>query len=151
MRKFALFVYNGDPMCFIHVLLNGLDLKAKGMDEGFAAQWGGAPSSVPAAVLAWLATSDEAKELNGELILAQRVALKALPGQHATQIRMALKFDTEHVVDFTLVPGGRRPDAGDTGGGWRFACQRDRQAVSSGFVAANCLRRIQPREPAPNR
>lgn len=32
MRKVALFVFNGDPVCFIHVLLNGLDLKAKGMD-----------------------------------------------------------------------------------------------------------------------
>ncbi|MBC2716989.1 MAG: DsrE family protein [Desulfobacteraceae bacterium] len=30
MMKFALFVFNGDPMCFIHVLLNALDMKAKG-------------------------------------------------------------------------------------------------------------------------
>jgi hypothetical protein len=28
--KFALFVFNGDPMCFIHVLLNALDMKEKG-------------------------------------------------------------------------------------------------------------------------
>ncbi|MCD6585610.1 MAG: DsrE family protein [Desulfobacteraceae bacterium] len=28
--KFALFVFNGDPMCFIHVLLNALEMKAKG-------------------------------------------------------------------------------------------------------------------------
>ena len=28
--KFALFVFNGDPMCFIHVLLNALDMKTKG-------------------------------------------------------------------------------------------------------------------------
>ena len=32
MQKFALFVFNGDPMCFIHVLLNALDMKAKGHD-----------------------------------------------------------------------------------------------------------------------
>ncbi|MBW2590908.1 MAG: DsrE family protein [Deltaproteobacteria bacterium] len=32
MRKFALFVFNGDPMCFIHVLLNALDMKEKGYD-----------------------------------------------------------------------------------------------------------------------
>jgi ferredoxin len=32
MKKVALFVFNGDPVCFIHVLLNGLDMKAKGMD-----------------------------------------------------------------------------------------------------------------------
>jgi len=30
MKKFALFVFNGDPICFIHVLLNALDMKAKG-------------------------------------------------------------------------------------------------------------------------
>jgi len=30
VKKIALFVFNGDPMCFIHVLLNGLDLHAKG-------------------------------------------------------------------------------------------------------------------------
>lgn len=33
MKKAALFVFNGDPVCFIHVLLNGLDMKAKGMDS----------------------------------------------------------------------------------------------------------------------
>ena len=31
MKKKALFVFNGDPVCFIHVLLNGLDMTAKGM------------------------------------------------------------------------------------------------------------------------
>lgn len=30
MKKFAMFVYNGDPMCFIHVLLNALDMKSRG-------------------------------------------------------------------------------------------------------------------------
>lgn len=30
MKKFALFAFNGDPMCFIHVLLNALDIKEKG-------------------------------------------------------------------------------------------------------------------------
>ena len=30
MKKIALFVFNGDPMCFIHVLLNALDMKEKG-------------------------------------------------------------------------------------------------------------------------
>ncbi len=32
MRKIALFVYNGDPMCFIHVLLNALNMKEKGWE-----------------------------------------------------------------------------------------------------------------------
>jgi len=30
MHKIALFVFNGDPMCFIHVLLNALDMDSKG-------------------------------------------------------------------------------------------------------------------------
>jgi hypothetical protein len=29
MKKMALFVFNGDPMCFIHVLLNALHMKEK--------------------------------------------------------------------------------------------------------------------------
>ncbi len=32
MKKFALFVFNGDPMCFIHVLLNALDMSEKGFE-----------------------------------------------------------------------------------------------------------------------
>jgi hypothetical protein len=32
MKKVALFVFNGDPMCFIHVLLNALDMHAKGFE-----------------------------------------------------------------------------------------------------------------------
>lgn len=32
MKKVALFVFNGDPLCFIHVLLNALDMKARGFD-----------------------------------------------------------------------------------------------------------------------
>ena len=43
MKKAALFVFNGDPMCFIHVLLNALDFHAKGYEcriivEGAATQ-----------------------------------------------------------------------------------------------------------------
>ncbi len=32
MKKVALFVFNGDPMCFVHVLLNALDMKDRGYD-----------------------------------------------------------------------------------------------------------------------
>ncbi len=32
MKKFAMFVFNGDPMCFIHVLLNALDMSDKGYE-----------------------------------------------------------------------------------------------------------------------
>lgn len=30
MKKVAMFVFNGDAMCFVHVLLNALDMNAKG-------------------------------------------------------------------------------------------------------------------------
>ena len=30
--KAALFAFNGDPMCFVHVLLHALDMKARGND-----------------------------------------------------------------------------------------------------------------------
>jgi hypothetical protein len=32
LKKIALFAFNGDPLCFIHVLLNALDLKERGFD-----------------------------------------------------------------------------------------------------------------------
>jgi hypothetical protein len=32
MKKVVLFAFNGETMCFIHVLLNGLDMKANGYD-----------------------------------------------------------------------------------------------------------------------
>ena len=32
MKKVALFAFNGDPVCFIHVLLNSLDMQEKGYD-----------------------------------------------------------------------------------------------------------------------
>ena len=43
MEKTVLVVFNGDPMCFIHVLLNALDMKARDYDcrivvEGAATQ-----------------------------------------------------------------------------------------------------------------
>ena len=33
MKKIALFAFNGEFMCFIHVLLNALDMKANGCDS----------------------------------------------------------------------------------------------------------------------
>lgn len=32
MKKIAIFAFKGDPMCFIHVLLNALDLYSKNVD-----------------------------------------------------------------------------------------------------------------------
>jgi hypothetical protein len=32
MNKFVFFAFNGNPMCFVHVLLNTLDLDSKGME-----------------------------------------------------------------------------------------------------------------------
>jgi hypothetical protein len=31
-KKIALFAFNGDPVCFVHVLLNALDMSAKGFE-----------------------------------------------------------------------------------------------------------------------
>lgn len=32
MRKIAIFAFKGDPMCFVHVLLNAKDMHEKGFD-----------------------------------------------------------------------------------------------------------------------
>ena len=34
MKKCVLFAFNGEMMCFVHVLLNGLDMKQKGYETG---------------------------------------------------------------------------------------------------------------------
>ncbi|TFF95415.1 MAG: cytoplasmic protein [Promethearchaeota archaeon] len=31
-KKYALYAFNGDPMCFIHVILNAIDMDEKGFD-----------------------------------------------------------------------------------------------------------------------
>ncbi len=46
MQKTVLFAFNGDPMCFIHVLLNGLDLAQKGHEVGIVME-GAAVKLVP--------------------------------------------------------------------------------------------------------
>jgi len=46
MEKFALFVFNGDPSCFIHVLLNALDLHERGHEVGIVIE-GAATGLVP--------------------------------------------------------------------------------------------------------
>lgn len=32
MKKVVLVAFNGDPICFVHVLLNALDMKARGLE-----------------------------------------------------------------------------------------------------------------------
>lgn len=32
MEKAALFAFNGEPMCFVHVLLNAMDMKERGFE-----------------------------------------------------------------------------------------------------------------------
>jgi hypothetical protein len=34
MKKVVLFAFRGDPLCFVHVLLNALDMHEKGMQSG---------------------------------------------------------------------------------------------------------------------
>lgn len=45
-RKTVIFAFRGDPMCFIHVLLNGIDLHEKGM-EGLIVIEGEAVTLIP--------------------------------------------------------------------------------------------------------
>jgi len=45
MKKIALFVFNGDPMCFIHVLLNALDMNSRG--DGARVVMEGAAAALP--------------------------------------------------------------------------------------------------------
>ncbi len=33
MTKVAIFAFKGNPMCFVHVLLNALDMESKGMES----------------------------------------------------------------------------------------------------------------------
>lgn len=47
--KTALFVFNGDPMCFIHVLLNALDLQARGHEATIVME--GASVALPPALV----------------------------------------------------------------------------------------------------
>lgn len=46
MKKFAMFVFNGEPMCFVHVLLNALDMKSQG-DEAKIIIEGAAVKLIP--------------------------------------------------------------------------------------------------------
>lgn len=47
--KTALFVFNGDPMCFIHVLLNALDMRARGHEATIVME--GASVALPPALV----------------------------------------------------------------------------------------------------
>lgn len=49
MEKFVFFVFNGDPMCFIHVLLNALNMKEKGLEVKIVIE-GSAVKLIPALV-----------------------------------------------------------------------------------------------------
>lgn len=40
MQKTVLFAFRDDPMCFIHVLLNALDLSEKGIESGIVLEGG---------------------------------------------------------------------------------------------------------------
>ncbi len=45
-KRIALFAFNGDPMCFIHVLLNTIDMKDKGYDVALVIE-GSATGLIP--------------------------------------------------------------------------------------------------------
>ena len=46
MKKIALFIFNGDPVCFVHVLLNALDMKEKGFESKIVVE-GAATKLIP--------------------------------------------------------------------------------------------------------
>jgi hypothetical protein len=46
MKKIAIFAFRGEPMCFVHVLLNALDMNSKGM-EGMIVIEGEATRLIP--------------------------------------------------------------------------------------------------------
>jgi hypothetical protein len=46
MKKFAIFAFQDDPVCFVHVLLNVLDLKERGFDARLVVE-GKATTLVP--------------------------------------------------------------------------------------------------------
>lgn len=46
MKKVVLFAFNGDPMCFIHVLLNALNMHEKGVEVKIVAE-GAATRLIP--------------------------------------------------------------------------------------------------------
>lgn len=46
MHKAALFVFNPDPMCFIHVLLNALDMEKQGIEAQIVVE-GAATALIP--------------------------------------------------------------------------------------------------------
>jgi NAD(P)-dependent dehydrogenase (short-subunit alcohol dehydrogenase family) len=71
--------YADTPLQFFNmepglVMTEAMEMRAD--RDAFATRYGGAPMSVPAAVVAWLATAEEARELNGQTIMAQRHCLK---------------------------------------------------------------------------
>ena len=52
------------------------NMKEKGMVDEHAERFGGAPPTIPAAVIAWLADEPAAQELHGETVTAQAFCLK---------------------------------------------------------------------------
>ena len=54
------------------VVTERMEVNAKAL--GLEGRYRGAPPTVPAAVVAWLATDPEAAELNGETVSAQKFA-----------------------------------------------------------------------------
>ena len=62
--------YNLEPGLVLTEAMSHYDPEGK-----FAKRFPGAPPSVPAAVIAWLAASEDAKEWNGRIVLAQKLAL----------------------------------------------------------------------------
>jgi NAD(P)-dependent dehydrogenase (short-subunit alcohol dehydrogenase family) len=71
LAEFGIRTHNVDPG-YVETERQKVNAAALGLEGHYR----GAPPSVPAAVIAWLATSPEAAALNGQTVHAQRVALE---------------------------------------------------------------------------
>ncbi|MCJ7737467.1 MAG: cytoplasmic protein [Anaerolineae bacterium] len=86
-KKTALFAFNGDPLCFVHVLLNALDMEARGYDVKVIIE-GSATKTVnvlndPAAQFNQLYVQVKAKGLIDCVCKACAAKMGALPGVEA--------------------------------------------------------------------
>jgi NAD(P)-dependent dehydrogenase (short-subunit alcohol dehydrogenase family) len=71
LEELGIRIHNVDPG-YVDTERQKLNAAALGLEGRYS----GAPPSVPAAVIAWLATDPAAKELNGQTVEAQRFALR---------------------------------------------------------------------------
>ena len=115
MTKTALFVFNGDAMCFIHVLLNALDMAQKGEEPKIVVE-GAATALVPALAAAdhplhtlWEKVKDQGlvagvckacAKKTGSLEAAQVQGLNLLEDMNGHPSMAAFRLDGFEIITF---------------------------------------------------